>query len=375
MAVNQVVYAGNTLIDLRNDTVTPGALALGVTAHSASGETITGTASVLGTLDASANLMLTGALDNGTYTVQYTDANGNVISVGTFKIGYTNLADPSSSDWQEGYRLSSSGALSAADYGNAVANFIPCKAGDVVRVKGINIAYYNSNSSGTQSRTYMRYYASTTSSSVFAIIPADNTSVFVNDGDTWTFTVGNGLSGDTSTIAYIRPYGAYYDGYTKDNVVITVNEEITGNGENTISYNTTYGTIARVGGTDYSMYMDVGTTGYRAVYQTTGEVPYYNGSDLATFTSYYPLSVPSGKTKVSITLPNITSSQTLYMAVFGMTLSGNIYTRSYNSGWLSAGVYECEFGADIPYIGVHFRNSDYSGLSSYDFGGVTVTWS
>lgn len=43
MAINKVVYGGNTLIDLSGDTVTPGTLAEGVTAHNAAGEPITGT--------------------------------------------------------------------------------------------------------------------------------------------------------------------------------------------------------------------------------------------------------------------------------------------------------------------------------------------
>jgi hypothetical protein len=46
MAVNQVIYGSETLIDLTSDTVTPDKLFTGVTAHSASGEVITGTASV-----------------------------------------------------------------------------------------------------------------------------------------------------------------------------------------------------------------------------------------------------------------------------------------------------------------------------------------
>lgn len=43
MAVNKVEYAGNILIDLTNDTVTPETLADGVTAHDKSGNLITGT--------------------------------------------------------------------------------------------------------------------------------------------------------------------------------------------------------------------------------------------------------------------------------------------------------------------------------------------
>lgn len=43
MAVSKVIYDGNTLIDLTGDTVTAETLAQGVTAHAASGESITGT--------------------------------------------------------------------------------------------------------------------------------------------------------------------------------------------------------------------------------------------------------------------------------------------------------------------------------------------
>lgn len=41
---NKIVYGGETLIDLTADTVTPGTLKKGVTAHAADGEKITGTA-------------------------------------------------------------------------------------------------------------------------------------------------------------------------------------------------------------------------------------------------------------------------------------------------------------------------------------------
>lgn len=46
MAVNEVIYNGKTLIDLKSDTVTPETLAEGVTAHDASGNKITGIATI-----------------------------------------------------------------------------------------------------------------------------------------------------------------------------------------------------------------------------------------------------------------------------------------------------------------------------------------
>lgn len=45
MAINKVVYGNETLIDLTSDSVTPETLDEGVTAHSADGERIVGTAS------------------------------------------------------------------------------------------------------------------------------------------------------------------------------------------------------------------------------------------------------------------------------------------------------------------------------------------
>lgn len=43
MATNKIIYGGNVLIDLTNDTVTPETLLKGQTAHHANGEIITGT--------------------------------------------------------------------------------------------------------------------------------------------------------------------------------------------------------------------------------------------------------------------------------------------------------------------------------------------
>ena len=42
MAINKVIYAGNTLIDLTGDTITANDLAFGITAHDKSGASITG---------------------------------------------------------------------------------------------------------------------------------------------------------------------------------------------------------------------------------------------------------------------------------------------------------------------------------------------
>lgn len=87
MAVNNVVYAGNTLIDLRSDTVTPEVLALGVTAHGASGETITGTVPVMGTMDGNKVITLNGNLATDAYTVRFANADGSYTEIGVISLG------------------------------------------------------------------------------------------------------------------------------------------------------------------------------------------------------------------------------------------------------------------------------------------------
>lgn len=181
---------------------------------------------VFGTVDADNNIILTGELANGTYTVKYEDADGNVVDVGTIaKGGIANLADPTSAEWVENRRINSSGSIVEAYAGSVVANFIPCKAGDVVRVKGIDIAYYQAGPTDG-GKTNMWYYKADKTTSVTKIVVVDNTSIFVNSGDTWTFTVGSGVSSGADQIAYVRPFGRYMSGYTKNDVVITVNQEI-----------------------------------------------------------------------------------------------------------------------------------------------------
>lgn len=181
---------------------------------------------IYGDVDSDNNIIISGKLANGTYVLKYENENGTVTEIGNLVLGgIENLADPKSSDWADAYRINSSGALVGSVTGSVVANYIPCKVGDVVRVKGIDIAYYQASSSET-GRTNMFYYQSDKATIVGKIVVADNPSIFVNSGDVWTFTVGNGVSGDTSKIAYIRPFGRYMSNYTKNDVIITVNEEI-----------------------------------------------------------------------------------------------------------------------------------------------------
>ena len=86
MAVNKVIYHGNTLLDLTSDTVTPSTLLKGITAHDKSGARITGT-NITGTNTDEIDRIMTAGLtdgyksysDDGTI-ISTTDSKGRVLT-------------------------------------------------------------------------------------------------------------------------------------------------------------------------------------------------------------------------------------------------------------------------------------------------------
>ena len=188
---------------------------------------------VFGRVDVNNNIILTGNLADGAYTLKYEDADGNVTEIGTLEQGasYINLADPTSADWLTNKRLNSSGVVTDTTP-SLTTNYIPVKMGDIVRIRYMNI--YNQGS-GTSNATTHFYDAD--KNRVASVTPAtsDTTQYFVRDADglgctfnmTKVSTLFNIVSGTTSDIRYARFSGKLYDGYTKDDVIITVNQEIT----------------------------------------------------------------------------------------------------------------------------------------------------
>ena len=188
---------------------------------------------VIGYVDNDNNIILTGALADGAYTFKYEDSEGATVDIGTLTVGgakYTNFTDTTSTDWLTNKRLNSSGAVVDANE-TIVTNYIPLKVGDVVRVKGLNIFVQNKGNTGNAST---HFYGSD-KARVAYIIPADYNSSFDNGGyetatkDTFTYTVATNaavVSGSLSQIAYARFVGILMDGYTANDVIITVNQEI-----------------------------------------------------------------------------------------------------------------------------------------------------
>ena len=179
---------------------------------------------VIGYVDNDNNIILTGALADGTYVLKYEDTEGNLTEIGSMKVGngaaYINLADPTSADWLTNKRLNTAGEIKDQT-GSYVTNYIPVKAGDVIRVRGLNIRDYGAGNNATT------HFYNSSKVSVSSIVPNNVHSTIPLNGTEFTYTVGNGLSGDTASIQFVRFTGILFSGYTVDDIIITVNEEIT----------------------------------------------------------------------------------------------------------------------------------------------------
>lgn len=178
---------------------------------------------VIGMYDKVRNLFLTSA-GSGSFT-KGPDVVEKVES-------YTNLAEPTSTDWLTDYRLSSSsGNPSQGITSHKVTNFIPAKMGDTLRVKGLAIDKYISGySTGVwmykADKAYQNFAYTGINGSTSGDGAKDQLAV---DGDISTYTIlmkDNYGQQATSDTAYIRIDGVLLEGYGDNDVIITINEEI-----------------------------------------------------------------------------------------------------------------------------------------------------
>lgn len=94
MAINKVVYNGNTLIDLTSDTVTADKLATGVTAHDKAGNSITGTMSGGG--DSKNVQCYQGQSTVSTTSYTATAVKLTVNKTGTYKVSWSGFRNTNS---------------------------------------------------------------------------------------------------------------------------------------------------------------------------------------------------------------------------------------------------------------------------------------
>ena len=175
---------------------------------------------IVGTVDENKNIILNGSLDYGTYTLKYELEDGALVDIGTLTIAsssgdvtptFTNLAEPSSSDWLVDQRLSTSGSIKDA-IGCTITNYIPCKYGDTVRIKGLGLG--TELPSGTSPQ--IDSFDSTGARLGYTFGMASD--IVKIDGDTCTYTV------HLTNTAKIRICGTTPTDV--NNVIITVNEPI-----------------------------------------------------------------------------------------------------------------------------------------------------
>lgn len=162
--------------------------------------------------------------------------NEEIVETDTPTTGYKNLADPTSTDWQDGYRLSISSGTTSELAGHITTNYIPCEMGDTLRVKGLWIADINDNTNGGSDNCKILWFKSNKEkiNGMYGSMPVINSTTYgaqvAVNGDIQTYTIildSTGKQMATSGTAYIRIDGKLMDGYTKNDVIITVNEEIT----------------------------------------------------------------------------------------------------------------------------------------------------
>lgn len=128
---------------------------------------------------------------------------------------YTNLADPTSDQWKNGYRISSTAIV--AQNGKTVSNPVDVAIGDVVRVKGVNFV---ANEDRYQLSGYNSAGTDVTNRAYISVLP-DAALDYTHDGDVHVFTVKyiNLASGGALCFAFTTPTDA-------NAVIITKNEDI-----------------------------------------------------------------------------------------------------------------------------------------------------
>lgn len=201
--------------------------------------------SIFGYVDENNNIVVSGALADGTYTVKYELEDGTTVNIGELVLTeeepdkpeepdtptYTNLAQPNTDNttdftiWCNNARIGSTGVVSARD-GYVSTNFVEVSPGDVVRFKNFKVerlCFYDIDKNPTNEGIQRpgRHIAN----SYIQDASADIDLVADTEGEPteMTFTI-NPTARPVSSVAYLRLSG-HLTG-TADDVIITVNEEI-----------------------------------------------------------------------------------------------------------------------------------------------------
>ena len=172
------------------------------------------------TLDGGTITITMGGVDMSTYysngKIAIPNVTGDIVITATAvpsAPAYTNLADPSSEDWMNGYKISGTGAITEAS-GKTLCNKIDCNTNDVIRVKGVtfkdnNDRYLFGNASGSGA-----HWAH------ISVLPNVSLS-YTMEGDVYAFTILQKTFSGQGNIRF--SFDTPTDAST---IIITRNEEI-----------------------------------------------------------------------------------------------------------------------------------------------------
>ena len=144
--------------------------------------------------------------------------------MGTEGAAYTNLADPTSADWLTNKRFSTSSISDAS--GGIITNHIPAKNCDVVRVRGLSLAVILG---GSNARIRLYNDGEVVDDGNVTVNGMQNTGYTYVEGDTTVIDLrpeGNNYGELEKTFDSIRLNGILLSGYTVNDIIITINEEI-----------------------------------------------------------------------------------------------------------------------------------------------------
>lgn len=178
---------------------------------------------------------------NGKITISNVTGNIVITAVAESSGPKGNLADPTSSDWLTDTRLATKYGYGKANTGSILTNYIPVKRGDVLRVKGLNLfekvnsqnsaigCYTSTDKTADSTGKYNSYDELCVHTSISSETSTEGVKGDVsvsNNVYTYTILMRDGAQKGSSDIKYIRISAPLTDGYTAEDVIITVNEEI-----------------------------------------------------------------------------------------------------------------------------------------------------
>lgn len=144
--------------------------------------------------------------------------------------GCNNLADPASGDWREGYRVSISDGTAKECAGRTSTNFIPARMDQTLFVKGLDITKYLG---GQEGKVVFYNSGKVVLGGMYGSVTVNTDSYGLSvqtNGDVQSVKLlydnKNNTQKMPDSAAYIRLDGVLMDGYTKDDVIITVDEPI-----------------------------------------------------------------------------------------------------------------------------------------------------